>query len=218
MRIDAISIGKNSPAEVNVVIEVPIGGEPIKYELDKAAGALIVDRFLYTSMRYPGNYGFIPHTLSEDGDPCDVIIANTRAIVPGAVMSVKVVGVLIMRDEAGQDEKILAVPSAKLTKRYEKVENYTDLPEITLHQIEHFFAHYKDLEPNKWVKLEGWRDAGEAQKIITEFDRAGQSRKKIARRSSAGRAARRQSGSAVRLVVRASRIGPPSAGAARRVA
>ena len=169
MRIDAISIGKNPPAEVNVVIEVPIGGEPIKYELDKAAGALIVDRFLYTSMRYPGNYGFIPHTLSEDGDPCDVIIANTRAIVPGAVMSVKVVGVLIMRDEAGQDEKILAVPSAKLTKRYEKVENYTDLPEITLHQIEHFFAHYKDLEPNKWVKLEGWRDAGEAQKIITEL-------------------------------------------------
>jgi inorganic pyrophosphatase len=173
MRIDAISIGKNPPAEVNVVIEVPIGGEPIKYELDKEAGALVVDRFLYTSMRYPGNYGFIPHTLSEDGDPCDVIIANTRAIVPGAVMSVKVVGVLIMRDEAGQDEKIVAVPSAKLTKRYEKIENYTDLPEITLHQIEHFFAHYKDLEPNKWVKIEGWRDAAEAQKIIVEsIDRA----------------------------------------------
>ena len=127
MRLDAISIGKNPPFEVNVVIEVPIGGEPIKYELDKAAGALIVDRFLYTSMRYPGNYGFIPHTLSEDGDPCDVIVANTRAIVPGAVMSCKIVGVLIMRDEAG-DEKLLAVPSAKLTQRYAKVENYTDLP------------------------------------------------------------------------------------------
>lgn len=168
MRIDAISIGKNPPAEVNVVIEVPIGGEPIKYELDKAAGVLVVDRFLYTSMRYPGNYGFIPHTLSEDGDPCDVIIANTRAIVPGAVMSVKVVGALMMRDEAGSDEKILAVPSDKLTKRYEKVENYTDLPEITLHQIEHFFAHYKDLEPNKWVKLDGWRDAAEAQKVVAE--------------------------------------------------
>src|SRR5271166_2581844 len=168
MLIDAISIGKNPPAEVNVVIEVPIGGEPIKYELDKAAGVLMVDRFLYTSMRYPGNYGFIPHTLSEDGDPCDVIIANTRAIVPGAVMSVKVVGVLIMRDEAGQDEKILAVPSAKLTKRYEKVENYTDLPEITLHQIEHFFAHYKDLEPNKWVKIERWGDAAQAREIIAE--------------------------------------------------
>ena len=168
MRLDAISIGKNPPHDVNVVIEVPIGGEPIKYELDKAAGALFVDRFLYTSMRYPGNYGFIPHTLSEDGDPCDVIIANTRAIVPGAVMSCKPVGVLIMRDEAGQDEKILAVPSAKLTKRYASIENYDQLPEITLHQIEHFFAHYKDLEPNKWVKIEGWGDAERARAIITE--------------------------------------------------
>ena len=168
MRLDAIAIGKNPPNDVNVVIEVPIGGEPIKYELDKAAGALIVDRFLYTSMRYPGNYGFIPHTLSEDGDPCDVIVANTRAIVPGAVMSCKPVGVLIMRDEAGQDEKILAVPSEKLTKRYAKVANYSDLPEITLHQIEHFFAHYKDLEPNKWVKIEGWGDAARARAIISE--------------------------------------------------
>ena len=168
MRVDQIPVGKNSPHDVNVIVEVPVGGEPIKYELDKAAGALVVDRFLYTSMRYPGNYGFIPHTLSEDGDPCDVIIANTRAIVPGAVMSVKVVGALMMHDEAGSDEKILAVPSAKLTKRYEKIENYTDLPEITLHQIEHFFAHYKDLEPNKWVKLDGWRDAAEAQKIVAE--------------------------------------------------
>jgi len=166
MRLDAISIGSNPPSEVNVVIEVPIGGEPIKYELDKAAGALIVDRFLYTSMRYPGNYGFIPHTLSEDGDPCDVIVANTRAIVPGAVMSCKVVGVLLMRDEAGGDEKILAVPSAKLTKRYAKVENYTDLPEITLHQIEHFFAHYKDLEPSKWVKIDRWGDADEARGLV----------------------------------------------------
>src|SRR3974390_955176 len=138
MRLDAIPIGKDPPNEVNVVIEVPLGGEPVKYELDKPSGALMVDRFLYTAMRYPGNYGFIPHTLSEDGDPCDVIIANTRAIVPGAVMSVKVVGALMMHDEAGADEKILAVPSAKLTKRYEKIENYTDLPEITLYQIEHF--------------------------------------------------------------------------------
>ncbi len=168
MRLDAIPIGKNPPHEVNVVIEVPIGGEPIKYELDKAAGALIVDRFLYTSMRYPGNYGFIPHTLSEDGDPCDVIVANTRAIVPGAIISCKVVGVLMMHDEAGGDEKILAVPSAKLTKRYAHVENYTDLPEITLRQIEHFFAHYKDLEPNKWVKIDGWGDADRARAIINE--------------------------------------------------
>ena len=110
MNLNAVSIGKNSPHDVNVVIEVPIGGEPIKYEMDKESGALQVDRFLYTSMRYPGNYGFIPHTLSGDGDPCDVIVANTRAIVPGAVMSCRVVGVLIMEDEAGGDEKLLAVP------------------------------------------------------------------------------------------------------------
>ena len=131
MRLDAISLGSNPPYDVNVVIEVPIGGEPIKYEMDKASGALVVDRFLYTSMRYPGNYGFIPGTLSGDGDPCDVIVANTRAIIPGAVMSCRIVGVLLMEDEAGQDEKLLAVPSSKLTKRYDKVENYTDLPEIT---------------------------------------------------------------------------------------
>ncbi|MFG1301114.1 inorganic diphosphatase [Xanthobacter sp. V3C-3] len=168
MRIDAIPIGKNPPHDVNVLIEVPIGGEPIKYELDKAAGTLFVDRFLYTAMRYPGNYGFIPHTLSGDGDPCDVLVANTRAIVAGAVISVRPVGVLLMEDEAGMDEKIIAVPSSKLTKRYDKVQNYNDLPEITLQQIEHFFEHYKDLEPNKWVKIVGWRDAAEAQKLILE--------------------------------------------------
>lgn len=151
MRLDAISIGKNPPEEVNVVIEVPIGGEPIKYELDKQAGTLVVDRFLYTPMRYPGNYGFIPHTLSEDGDPCDVLVANTRPIVAGAVISVRPIGVLRMRDEAGGDEKIVAVPGRKLTKRYDRIENYTDLPEIAIHQIEHFFSHYKDLEPGKWV-------------------------------------------------------------------
>ena len=141
MRIDAVSIGKNPPDEVNVVIEVPIGGEPIKYELDKASGTLVVDRFLYTSMRYPGNYGFIPHTLSDDGDPCDVLVANTRAIVPGAVIAVRPVGVLIMEDEAGQDEKIVAVPTSKLTKRYDGVKDVSDMPDITLKQIEHFFAH-----------------------------------------------------------------------------
>ena len=168
MNLDALSIGKNPPEDVNVVIEVPIGGEPIKYEMDKAAGALIVDRFLYTAMRYPGNYGFIPHTLSEDGDPCDVIIANTRAIVPGAVMNCRIVGVLIMEDEAGGDEKIVAVPSLKLTKRYEKVHNYTDLPQITLDQIQHFFEHYKDLEKGKWVKVLRWGDAAEAKKLVMD--------------------------------------------------
>ncbi len=166
MRIDAVSIGKNAPHEVNVIIEVPIGGEPIKYEMDKDAGALIVDRFLYTSMRYPGNYGFIPHTLSDDGDPCDVIIVNTRAIIPGAIMAVRPVGVLLMEDESGGDEKIVAVPSSKLTKRYEKIVNYTDLPQITLDQIQHFFEHYKDLEPGKWVKVVRWGDAAEARSLI----------------------------------------------------
>jgi inorganic pyrophosphatase len=168
MRLDAISLGSNPPYDVNVVIEVPIGGEPIKYEMDKAAGALVVDRFLYTSMRYPGNYGFIPNTLSGDGDPCDVIVANTRAIIPGAVMSCRIVGVLMMEDEAGEDEKLLAVPSAKLTRRYEKVQNYTDLPEITLQQIEHFFTHYKDLETTKWVKVLGWKDAAHAHGLVLE--------------------------------------------------
>ena len=173
MNLEAVSIGKNPPEDVNVVIEVPIGGEPIKYEMDKASGALMVDRFLYTSMRYPGNYGFIPHTLSDDGDPCDVIVANTRAIVPGAIMSCRIVGVLMMEDEAGGDEKLIAVPSSKLTKRYDNVKNYTDLPQITLKQIEHFFEHYKDLEPNKWVKISGWRDADFAkQKVLEGIERA----------------------------------------------
>ena len=118
MRVDQISVGKNAPDDVNVIIEVPIGGEPIKYELDKASGALVVDRFLYTAMRYPGNYGFIPHTLSGDGDPVDVLIANTRAIAPGAVMSVRPVGVLLMEDNAGMDEKIVAVPSSHISQRF----------------------------------------------------------------------------------------------------
>jgi inorganic pyrophosphatase len=168
MRIDAISIGSNPPHEINVIIEVPIGGEPIKYEMDKAAGTLVVDRFLYTPMRYPGNYGFIPHTLSEDGDPCDVLVANTRPIIPGAVIAVRPIGVLRMKDEAGGDEKIVAVPSNKLTKRYEKVKNYTDMPAISIEQIEHFFRHYKDLEPGKWVEFAGWGDADEACRLILE--------------------------------------------------
>src|SRR6476620_4338621 len=120
MRIDAISIGINPPNEVNVIIEVPVGGEPITYEMDKAAGTLVVDRFLYTAMRYPGNYGFIPHTLSDDCDPCDVLVANQRGVVLGAVMAVRPVGVLKMQDEAGGDEKIIAVPVSRLTRRYER--------------------------------------------------------------------------------------------------
>jgi inorganic pyrophosphatase len=168
MRIDAIAIGRNPPEDVNVIVEVAIGGEPIKYELDKEAGTLVVDRFLYTPMRYPGNYGFVPHTLSDDGDPIDVLVANTRPIVPGAVINVRPVGVLKMMDESGGDEKIIAVPSPKLTQRYVNVHNYTDMPSITLEQIQHFFEHYKDLEPNKWVKLLGWGDAAEARALIVQ--------------------------------------------------
>src|ERR1700679_2290755 len=166
MRIDAISIGTDPPREVNVIIEVPVGGEPIKYEMDKLAGTLVVDRFLYTAMRYPGNYGFIPHTLSDDGDPCDVLVANQRGIVPGAVMAVRPVGVLRMQDEAGGDEKIVAVPVPRLTRRYENVNNYTALPRTPRQQIQHFFEHYKDLETTKWVKVMGWGDAAEAQEFI----------------------------------------------------
>ena len=168
MRIEAISIGKNPPEDVNVIIEVAVGGEPIKYEMDKEAGTLFVDRFLYTPMRYPGNYGFVPHTLSGDGDPIDVLVCNTRELVPGCVINVRPIGVLIMEDNAGQDEKVIAVPSSHITKRYEKVFDYTDMPEITLKQIEHFFEHYKDLEPGKWVKIGGWHDAAYAKKIIVE--------------------------------------------------
>lgn len=146
MRLEKIPVGSNPPHDVNVIIEVQIGGEPIKYELDKESRALVVDRFLYTSMRYPGNYGFIPHTLSADGDPCDVLVVNTRAITPGAMMNVRPIGVLLMEDEAGRDEKIIAVPSSKLTRRYDSVKSYSDLPEITIHQVQHFFEHYKDLE------------------------------------------------------------------------
>lgn len=173
MRIDAISIGANPPEEVNVIIEVPVGGQPIKYEMDKEAGTLIVDRFLYTPMTYPGNYGFIPHTLCGDGDPLDVLVCNTRPLIPGCVISVRPIGFLVMEDNAGRDEKVIAVPSPKLTRRYENVREYTQLPEITLQQVQHFFEHYKDLEPGKWVRLGGWHGAEEAKQLILDSIEAG---------------------------------------------
>ena len=173
MRIDAIPTGNKTPHGVNVIVEVPLGGEPIKYEMDKAAGTLVVDRFLHTPMRYPGNYGFIPHTLSGDGDPIDVLVCNHRAIVPGAVLNCRPVGVLVMEDDGGGDEKIIAVPAPRLTQRYANVTNYTHLPQITLDQIQHFFEHYKDLEPGKWVRIVGWGDAAKARQLIVEaIDRA----------------------------------------------
>ena len=166
MDLSKIPTGANPPKDLNVLIEIPLGGVPVKYEIDKASGALFVDRFLHTAMFYPGNYGFIPHTLSGDGDPCDVLVANTRAVLPGAIISARPVGVMVMQDEGGEDEKIIAVPSRHLTKRYDRVENYTDLPEITIQQIQHFFEHYKDLEAGKWVKVLGWEGPDAARNEI----------------------------------------------------
>jgi inorganic pyrophosphatase len=168
MRIDAIKTGNNPPEDVNVIVEVAVGGEPIKYEMDKAAGTLFVDRFLHTPMRYPGNYGFVPHTLSGDGDPIDVLICNTRALIPGCYINCRPIGVLVMEDQAGEDEKVIAVPSPHTTLRYAKVHEYTDLPEITISQVQHFFEHYKDLEPGKWVKVRGWHGAERARQMIVE--------------------------------------------------
>ncbi len=168
MDISKIDIGVNPPNDVNVIIEVPLGGDPVKYELDKDSGAIFVDRFLHTSMFYPGNYGFIPHTLSEDGDPTDVLVVGRTPVMPGAVMRVRAVGVMMMEDEAGLDEKIIAVPHCALHSYYANVKTYKDLPEISYRTIEHFFTHYKDLEADKWVKIIGWGDATKAEELIVE--------------------------------------------------
>jgi len=168
VNIDAIPIGKNPPDDLNVIIEVPLGGEPIKYEIDKASGALFVDRFLYTPMRYPGNYGFIPHTLCGDGDPLDVLVMNSRPLVPGAVVRSRPVGVLFMEDDGGRDEKILAVPVHKLTAMYDKVHDIGDIQQIQVERVKHFFTHYKDLEPGKWAKISHVGDAGDAKRVILE--------------------------------------------------
>lgn len=166
MDMKYIKSGENPPFDVNVIIEVPLGGEPIKYEIDKPSGALFVDRFLYTAMRYPCNYGFIPHTLSDDGDPTDVLVVGNRALMPGCVVRARPVGVLMMEDEAGIDEKIVAVPHPKLTQYYDNIKSYTDLPQVLQDRIPHFFGHYKDLEPDKWVKILGWEDADKAADLI----------------------------------------------------
>lgn len=168
MDISRIPVGENPPWDVNVIIEVPLGGEPVKYELDKDSGAMFVDRFLHTSMRYPCNYGFIPHTLAADGDPVDVLVAARNTVVPGAVVRARPIGVLIMEDEAGEDEKILTVPVDRLHPYYRDVSSYRNMPQILLDQIAHFFQHYKDLEPDKWVKIQRWGEADEACRMIEE--------------------------------------------------
>jgi inorganic pyrophosphatase len=168
MRIDLIPAGDNPPHEINVLIEVPIGGEPVKYEIDKASGALFVDRILHTSMRYPANYGFVPHTLGEDGDPLDALVIDPSSIVPGAVIRVRPVGVLLMDDDKGGDEKLITVPVDTTFPYYSEVKSLADLPPIVTQQIEHFFQHYKDLEPGKWAKLKGWGDAEVAKRYIVE--------------------------------------------------
>ena len=166
MDVSKIAIGEKAPDDVNVIIEVPMGSEPIKYELDKASGAIFVDRFLHTAMTYPCNYGFIPHTLSEDGDPVDVLVVGRRPLMPGCVVGARPIGVLLMEDDKGMDEKILCVPSPRLHPFYDEVNDLMDLPEILRDQIRHFFEHYKDLEKGKWVKVHGWGDKAKARALI----------------------------------------------------
>ncbi len=168
MSLQAIPIGKNPPEEVNVIIEIPQGGEPIKYEVDKDTGALFVDRILGTAMRYPCNYGYIPNTLCGDGDPIDVLVLMPMPLQAGCVVKCRPIGVLQMSDESGEDAKLLAVPVTKTTPIYKDVTSYKDIPEIQIQQIGHFFEHYKDLEPGKWVKVEGWADADVAKKEIVD--------------------------------------------------
>lgn len=166
MGLKQIRSGKDVPNEINVIIEIPMRGEPVKYEIDKESGALFVDRFLTTAMFYPTNYGYIPNTLSEDGDPVDVLVVTPVPLISGAVIPCRVVGMLKMTDESGIDAKLLAVPIKKLSKIYDDVETYQDLPEPLLNSLEHFFTHYKDLEVGKWVKVEGWQGPEEARKEI----------------------------------------------------
>ena len=166
MNLDRVDAGKDLPNDFNVIIEIPAHADPIKYEVDKATGALFVDRFVQTAMHYPCNYGYIPHTLGEDGDPVDVLVVSPFALIPGVVVRCRPIGMLKMADEGGGDTKLLAVPIDKLTPLYRDIETPRDLPEVMLAQITHFFEHYKDLEPGKWVRIEGWVGPEEAKAEI----------------------------------------------------
>jgi len=166
MSLNSVPSGKDIPNDFNVIIEIPAHGEPIKYEVDKDTGAMFVDRFMSTAMHYPCNYGYIPHTLSDDGDPVDVLVITPIPLLTGVVVRCRPVGMLKMQDEAGDDAKLLAVPVDKLTNLYRDIESPRDLPESLLNQISHFFEHYKDLEAGKWVKVQGWVGAEEAKAEI----------------------------------------------------
>ncbi len=168
MDLSKIPAGKKPPYDINVVIEIPQGGAPIKYEFDKPSGALFVNRFLNTAMFYPANYGFVPQTLSEDGDPCDVLAISQTPVVPGAVVRCRPIGALLMEDENGPDEKILGVPVETLNPYYSKVRSHEDLPPVLHQQIIHFFRHYKDLEEGKWVKVNRWAGPEEAEELILQ--------------------------------------------------
>lgn len=178
MSLMRIKTGRDIPKEINVIIEIPMHSEPVKYEVDKDSGVLFVDRFLSTPMFYPVNYGYIPNTLSEDGDPVDVLVVTPVPLISGSVIPCRVVGMLKMTDESGIDAKLLAVPINKLTKIYEAVHTYTDLPQHLLNSLEHFFTHYKDLEEGKWVKIDGWADKGAAfAEILASITRYEQDKK-----------------------------------------
>jgi len=166
MNLDKVSSGRDVPNDINVIIEIPMHGEPIKYEVDKETGAMFVDRFMSTAMHYPCNYGYVPHTLSEDGDPVDVLVVTPVALITGVVVRCRPLGMLKMTDEAGIDAKIIAVPVDKLCALYKDMQKPEDFPAMMLNQISHFFEHYKDLEPNKWVKVEGWVGADAAKAEI----------------------------------------------------
>ena len=167
MSLNSVPAGKNLPEEINVIIEIPAHADPVKYEVDKESGAIFVDRFMSTCMHYPTNYGYVPHTLSLDGDPVDVLVPTPFPLLAGSVIRCRPIGVLNMTDESGEDAKILAVPVDKLSTIYRGIDEATQMSELLLNQISHFFEHYKDLEPNKWVKIEGWADAKAARDEIT---------------------------------------------------
>jgi len=168
MNLDRVTPGKDVPNDINVIIEIPSHSDPVKYEVDKETGAMFVDRFMNTAMHYPCNYGYIPHTLSDDGDPVDVLVVTPIPLISGSVIRCRAVGMLKMTDEAGEDAKLLAVPHEKLCKLYKDAEKPGDMSPLLLDQIAHFFAHYKDLEEGKWVKVEGWTGAKEARQEIMD--------------------------------------------------